>query len=445
MQRKRLLPLLCAACAALTLSVPAHALSGVTNWAQAEVAAAQEAGLAPASLESAKATAPITRAEFCEIALALYEHVSGKAAPKAGKSPFADTANTAVLSAASLGIVGGRGGGVFDPGGAVTRQELCKMLDSVLTAASCEKPAADAGLLAVFPDRSVAASWAEEPVSRMLGAEILRGVSRTYTDPTGELTTVTELRPAGTTTREQALILALRFSEAFEAAPAQPTIETDKPADKVEKPTTGTSDPEGTGGQAGTGDQAGTGGQGDAPATTPTIPSTLPSTKEEKMAFVFGASGSFFESPAVAEAAMTEIAVPVWRLSNGKKTSDKAYIKVNRNLSAIYTAIFIEIYNGDEQFPISDVGSYAWRPSPTSEHRWGTAIDLNYDANMEATIGQDGTMTPTTGTHWTPGEDPLSIPEGGDVYNAFTKYGFAWGGNAWKTKRDYMHFSYFGT
>ena len=41
-------------------------------------------------------------------------------------------------------------------------------------------------------------------------------------------------------------------------------------------------------------------------------------------------------------------------------------------------------------------------------------------------------------------DSPYSIPEGGDVYNAFTKYGFTWGGNAWSSKRDYMHFSYFG-
>ena len=39
---------------------------------------------------------------------------------------------------------------------------------------------------------------------------------------------------------------------------------------------------------------------------------------------------------------------------------------------------------------------------------------------------------------------PIVFYEGGDVYNAFTKYGFAWGGNAWHSKRDYMHFSYFG-
>ena len=40
---------------------------------------------------------------------------------------------------------------------------------------------------------------------------------------------------------------------------------------------------------------------------------------------------------------------------------------------------------------------------------------------MEATINSDGSLSPTCGTHWTPYIDPYSIPEGGDVYNAFTK------------------------
>lgn len=139
---------------------------------------------------------------------------------------------------------------------------------------------------------------------------------------------------------------------------------------------------------------------------------------------------------------MVEIAVPVWRLQeDGSKTTGTAYLQVNRNLAPIYEAIFEEIYNGDEQFPIKDVGCYSWR---TGEHSQGTAVDINWDENMEATINADGSLTPTTGSHWSPGEDPYSIPEGGDVYNAFTKYGFSWGGNAWTSKRDYMHFSYFG-
>ena len=134
--------------------------------------------------------------------------------------------------------------------------------------------------------------------------------------------------------------------------------------------------------------------------------------------------------------------MPVWRLqADGSKTSSTAYIEVNQSLAPIYEAIFEEIYNGDEQFPIKNVGCYSWR---TGEHSQGTAIDINWEENMEATINADGSLTPTTGTHWSPYEDPYSIPEGGDVYNAFTKYGFSWGGNAWSSKRDYMHFSYFG-
>ena len=106
-----------------------------------------------------------------------------------------------------------------------------------------------------------------------------------------------------------------------------------------------------------------------------------------------------------------------------------------------YQAIFEEIFNGSEKFPIYDVGCYSWR---TGEHSQGTAVDINPDENMEATINSDGSLSPTCGTHWTPYIDPYSIPEGGDVYNAFTKYGFTWGGNGWHSKRDYMHFSYFG-
>lgn len=432
MHAKHILCLALAAATAFSCTIPAGALSNVTNWAQADVSAAKQAGLEPASLANAKATGSITRAEFCEVSLKLYEIASGKTAPKAEEKPFTDTSSAAVAAAAGLGLVTGRGNGVFDPSGAVTRQELCKILDNILAAASQKPAATDPEALGDFPDQSAVASWAREPVARMLGEEILRGISRSYNDPTGETVTITELKPAGTTTREQALIIALRFSQKYK------TQAQDKPnvsgGPDIADPDADTSD-------GGT-----TINSGGSSTEVPTdVPSSLPKTKEEKMAFVFGTGGTFFATPEIAEAAMTQISIPVWRLNSGKKTEGKAYVTVNRNLAAIYTTIFIEIFNGSEKFPISDVGSYAWRPSPTSEHRWGTAIDINYDANMEATINADGTMTPTTGTHWTPGEDPLSIPENGDVYNAFTKYGFSWGGNAWRSKRDYMHFSYFGT
>ena len=64
----------------------------------------------------------------------------------------------------------------------------------------------------------------------------------------------------------------------------------------------------------------------------------------------------------------------------------------------------------------------------------------------ERAIDADGNVVRiTTGTHWTPETDPYSIPAGGDVVRAFAAHGFAWGGDALSSKRDYMHFSYFGT
>ena len=163
----------------------------------------------------------------------------------------------------------------------------------------------------------------------------------------------------------------------------------------------------------------------------------------QKMELVYGVGGEKYQTAEEAEANMVEIAVPVWRLQeDGTKTPGTAYLQVNRNLATIYESIFEEIYNGSEQFPIKDVGCYSWR---TGEHSQGTAVDINWEENMEATINEDGSLTPTTGSYWLPGEDPYSIPEGGDVYNAFISHGFLWGGNAWRSKRDYMHFSFFGT
>lgn len=426
---------------------PAHALSDVTGWAQSEVQAAAAAGLEPSSLADAHAVAPITRAEFCEVGLSLYNTMSGKTVQTVQKSPFSDTNSSAVATAHALGLVSGRGDGIFDPDGAITRQELCKLLDNVLVAANCTRPSADLETIADFSDRTEIASWATDAVERMLGAQVMRGISRTTNDGSGEAVSRVELQPTARTTREQALIIALRFTKAFQPAGSGTTSGSTASGSTVAIP----ADPDGSISSrpdsdttASTNPDSSTTTDADKPTGGSTVPSTLPRTQDEKMAFVFGSAGSFFETPALAEAAMTEISVPVWRLNNGKKTAGKAYLTVNRNLAAICTAIFIEIYNGDEKFPISDVGGYAWRPSPTSEHRWGTAIDINYDANMEATINADGSLTPTCGTHYTPGEDPFSIPENGDVYNAFTKYGFAWGGNAWRSKRDYMHFSYFG-
>ena len=373
------------------------------------VAAAQNAGLAPSSLSNSAASGSITRAEFCAVALNAYKAVSGKAVYVSGKKPFEDCSDPNVTAAYLLGIVKGRTNGNFDPDAKISREEMCTMLDNILAAADIEATeiAGDA-CIEDYPDVSMISDYAMQPVVTMVDHSVINGITDTSTD-------TTILAPSGTTTREQALIMANRFCTAFKPDKT-PIAAVDGSANL---PTTA--------------------GSSASAATTIT---GLPQTEAEKMTYVYGAGNGKYQSAAEAEAHMVEIVVPVWHLqSDGTKVASKAYLQVNASLASIYQAIFEEIFNGSEKFPIYDVGCYSWR---TGEHSQGTAVDINPDENMEATINSDGSLSPTCGTHWTPYIDPYSIPEGGDVYNAFTKYGFAWGGNAWHSKRDYMHFSYFG-
>ena len=391
---------------AATMLVPqAGALSGVSSWAQEDITAAQQAGLMPSSLEDSFAREEITRAEFCAIAVKAYKQLTGKAVFASGQKYFRDTDDANVNAAYSLGLVSGRSTGFFDPNASIERQDLCVILNNILDKAGIDAPeiAGDA-CIEDYSDVGEIKSYAVDPVVRMVDYTIVNGIS----DGSGSA----HLSPSGTATREQAVIMASRFCSEFEKlSPNQKEIVTTTPGTSIS-----------------------------APNNLWNTPSTI--IPDDKMTFVYGPGGSKYTSAEEAEAHMVEIAVPVWRLqSDGTKTTGTAYLQVNASLSAIYKAIFEEIYNGDEKFPINDVGCYSWR---TGEHSQGTAVDINPNENMEATINADGSLTPTCGTHWTPGTDPFSIPEGGDVYNAFTKYGFAWGGNAWHSKRDYMHFSYFG-
>lgn len=167
-------------------------------------------------------------------------------------------------------------------------------------------------------------------------------------------------------------------------------------------------------------------------------------TYAEKCQRVFGTTVSdprrYYQSAAEAQSHMVTISVPVWDFADSSKTTKVTkykYLTVHENMADSIQAIFEEIYNGSEQFPIKEVGCYRWEYG--SEHMPGLAIDINPNENCEIRGG-----VITTGSYWKPGEDPYSIPADGDVVNAFRKYGFGWGGN-WRSVKDYMHFSYFST
>ncbi len=381
---------------AATFVPQAEALSGISEWAQEEVSAAEANGLLPESLAELDAASDITRSEFCSIAVNTYKAVTGKTVFVSPKRPFRDCDDPSVVAAYELGLVSGSGDGYFNPDNSIKREDLCVMLYNILDAANIEAPFLGAGAkLSDFSDEENINPYAKQAVSVMVNCAVMNGVSN-Y----GELV----LDPVGGATREQALIISDRFCNMF----------ADIPPVAVNTDTGNSNIPYGYDGGL---------------------------SSDEKYLLVYG-DGDKYQSSSEAEAHMTEIEVKVWRLNDdGSKTPDTAYLTVNASLAPVYQEIFDEIFNGAEQFPIYDVGCYSWR---TGEHSQGTAVDINPEENMEATINSDGSLTPTCGTHWSPGIDTYSIPEGGDVYNAFTSHGFVWGGNAWQSKKDYMHFSYFG-
>ena len=167
-----------------------------------------------------------------------------------------------------------------------------------------------------------------------------------------------------------------------------------------------------------------------------------------KLELLFGdAAKRRFANQEEAKAAMTTITIPVWKLQGGKKVSSTLSLSIHSAIAEDVKAIFTEIYNDPEQFPIHDIGGYSWRgDTATGEHNCGTAIDINANENYQIRDGQV-----LAGSLWQPGSNPYSIGPDSSVVRIFAEHGWSWGGDAWAGSsdastghHDYMHFSYMG-
>lgn len=459
MKHPRLLCTLLTAILSISCLSHAYALTGISPWAKSDVLAAGTAGLAPDKFASLDARTPISRAEFCAVALNLYEAERKTKIPRTKKVYFKDCKDPDVNTAYEMKLVSGRDQSHFAPNEPVSRQDLCVILENVRTRCEADKPKITVSAKS-FPDGKDLRSYAVSATEIMLSSGIIRGVEVTQShDPERSGQTITLLEPLGTATREQSLIMANRFLDSFDAKPL-------KPSDTITDDTVMGTNPQNTDQESQTDEKTEFLSKPEKIEQTESATQTEPDLSEEndqllimddpipvsgtvseKKLSVFGENGDYYTTQEEAEANMVDITVKVWSLlSSGQKTPATRTFKVHRAIADEVHAVFDEIFEGDEKFPIKDAGGYSWRASTRSEHRQGTAIDLNYMENMECTIDQNGKVIKvTTGSHWTPILDPYSIPAGGDVVRAFAAHGFAWGGDAWTSKRDYMHFSYFGT
>ncbi|MBE5923537.1 MAG: M15 family metallopeptidase [Lachnospiraceae bacterium] len=145
-----------------------------------------------------------------------------------------------------------------------------------------------------------------------------------------------------------------------------------------------------------------------------------------------------FKTEAKARRQMKTIKIKVWDFKNGrngKKITRVKYLTVNKNLAPTVKQIFKEVYESDEKQVIHDIGAYSYR---TGQHMYGLAIDVNPNENYMI----DGKKV-MSGSFWKPKKSAYSIPLECDFVRIMNRYGFSRG--FWGNRKDYMHFSYFGT
>jgi len=187
----------------VSIGTPAYTYKGASNWAVPELNKASEYGLITDRIMGNMA-GPITREEFCEVVVRLYETVSGTKATYSATDAFTDTTNPEIYKAYELKIVNGVGGGKFAPNELITREQIAAMMHR---AAKAMKPNADFSTdgAAKYPDEKDISGWALESVLFMSKNGLMTNISGNFV-------------PKGTTTREQAVVIAVRTVERYSQA-----------------------------------------------------------------------------------------------------------------------------------------------------------------------------------------------------------------------------------
>ena len=195
-----------------------------SDWFEDEAMgdAAQEEifnALIPPELQNKDLTKDITRAEFCAVAVQLYEQMGGPVLNAASlSSPFVDTSSDAVKKAYKLGITNGTSATTFDPYTLISREQLATMLTRVYkslnlpgwTLANDGQFKLDSSGTKKFSDDQYISGYAKPSVYFMVKNGVIKGLTDTTFGPRN-LTTYEEAIGYANASREQALIMAVRM------------------------------------------------------------------------------------------------------------------------------------------------------------------------------------------------------------------------------------------
>lgn len=186
--------------ASVNVGTPAYSYKGASKWAFPELDKASEYGFITDSIRD-NMSGPITREEFCEVVVRLYEKAAGKEATYKDTSAFSDTKNPEIFKAFELGIVNGIGGDKFAPERLITREQIAAMMHRAVKAIKPDADFSTAGA-GTYPDQKDISGYALESVKFMSKNGLMTNISGNFA-------------PKGTTTREQAVVIAVRTVERY--------------------------------------------------------------------------------------------------------------------------------------------------------------------------------------------------------------------------------------
>ncbi len=154
-------------------------------------------------------TLNITREQFCIMAVKVLDKCGFSAKlEKLDSTPFLDTDSYEVAYLYALGIINGKGEGVFDPEGLITREEAaCIMTRAIATLTNAGFIAKEENRAAAdwaYTDHGEISSWAQAAVYEMSNLGIMTGTDKGF-------------EPKGRLTNEQAVVILLRLFDLCEA------------------------------------------------------------------------------------------------------------------------------------------------------------------------------------------------------------------------------------
>lgn len=197
-----------------TVGNPAY-YEDASQWAVTELDKAKEAGLIPEILLGKDLTKSITREEFAELAVVLYEKTTGITVVPDPENPFRDTNNPQILKAKKIGVTQGTSATTFTPNDLITREQCAAMLFRTIKAIE-NKTDDDYYIEDVkdFPDQKEISEYAIKATKYMFKINIIKG------DDTGRFMpkanpSVSQAANYGMATREAAILMSVRTYEAI--------------------------------------------------------------------------------------------------------------------------------------------------------------------------------------------------------------------------------------